>query len=223
MIPQPTPQPVIDAMHIIAAHLRARGYAECIVAPTGGGSFLQRTSSDRFDELADAYLALIDPRRRPKRIARAKQPIRRTCGTCTIEIWPVTRFLRTVFPDGTMVPATPNYDPASIAHAYALGYAGDSWAMSREHEALHTWMAVQAGQAYSVTLWHVAHGTRPPIGVAPAEEALVLHFQGYLHAGRPAPYLVQQWAATTGKPLAQLAEEARAFLATLFPYYGGTE
>jgi hypothetical protein len=36
---QPTPQATLDAMQVIAADLRARGYVGCYVADTGGGSF----------------------------------------------------------------------------------------------------------------------------------------------------------------------------------------
>jgi len=34
-----TPQPVVDALQIIAAYLRGSGHAEAVVSPTGGASF----------------------------------------------------------------------------------------------------------------------------------------------------------------------------------------
>lgn len=44
--PVRTPHEVWDALGLIAHHMRFAGYVECIVAPTGGASFLRTTTYD---------------------------------------------------------------------------------------------------------------------------------------------------------------------------------
>lgn len=114
-------------------------------------------------------------------------------GACTVTIDDTARYLETRFPDGTVLPAAPNYDPASIALAHDLGYVGDTWAMSRDHELTHSWLAALDGLDWSPTLWHVAHrgapGHVPMSGDAiRAEEARVLNAQRSLSKMAPRPW-----------------------------------
>lgn len=92
---------------------------------------------------------------------------------CTVLVDEERRYLETRFHDGTIVPAVGNTDPASVALAHDLGYEGDTWAMSRDHELLHT---ILAG-GLSPTLWRVAHPDDPNVisdEEAAHEEARVL-------------------------------------------------
>jgi hypothetical protein len=110
---------------------------------------------------------------------------------CTILVDDENRYLETWFPDGTSVPATPNFDEASIALAHDLGYDGDTWAMSRDHELAHTWLAVAAGQGRSGTLWRLVHPSDPDAvdnDEVAREEARVLRFQRGLAKPGPRPW-----------------------------------
>lgn len=96
------------------------------------------------------------------------------------------RVLRTYFPDGTYLDASPNYDKNSFDRAVAIGYDGDTWWMSREHELVHTFLAVKAGLPYSPTLWTVANKGKPgdaPNDYREAEEGVVMEFQRYMNTG----------------------------------------
>jgi hypothetical protein len=92
--------------------------------------------------------------------------------------------VRTVFPDGGTLDATPNQDPESLRHARELGYGTDTGRMSRDHELAHTFLAVALGLDRSPTLWTTAHPGRPG-GAGPEqrawEEALVFDFQRLLN------------------------------------------
>lgn len=138
-----------------------------------------------------------------------------TVGRVRIQVWPDTRFLQTVFECGVTVPAAGNADPASIRTAGELGYgwAEDAtWHMSMEHEALHSWIAVQQGGDWSPTLHSVAHGYKLPRGIIPHEENMVMALQKYLNTTRLDPALVDL-VERARCPLPDLAERARAFLA----------
>jgi hypothetical protein len=76
---------------------------------------------------------------------------------------------------------------------------------------LHTWLAVMQGYDYSQTLYAVAHGITPQRGVIPREEARVLAFQGYLHAGLDNDALCMLMPLH----LPTLAQAARVLLAPL--------
>jgi hypothetical protein len=88
------------------------------------------------------------------------------------------------------VPAAANYDQQSVDRAIALGYAGDTWAMSKDHEILHSLIAEQRGEDYSRVLFGVAYreigGDKERI-VSPLaswqEESLVLSVQKYVRLG----------------------------------------
>jgi len=142
-------------------------------------------------------------------------------GTCTIRLYtaeapgePGPRgqpTLVTTFSDEVDLAAQPGFTPADRARARRLGYGtghAAALAMWREHDPLHTWLAVMQGRAYSETLWHAAHGTPPPRGVAPAEEERVLAFTALLRAGRVSDDL----AVFAPLHLPTLAQAARVLL-----------
>ena len=45
----PTPPDVFNALQRIARHLRDRGYAQCVISPTGGASFELETVWDKLE------------------------------------------------------------------------------------------------------------------------------------------------------------------------------
>lgn len=106
-------------------------------------------------------------------------------SACLVRIFAAERYLETVFADGTKVPAAAGDSEADVARAHALGYGGDTWAMTRDHELLHTSLAENAGLSYSPTLWALAHGEPMPPDVQ-REEGLVLHVQRLINRGWPA-------------------------------------
>lgn len=123
------------------------------------------------------------------------------------EAWMATRI------DGYPFVSTGNPDdPASVALAHELGYDGDTWAMSRDHELLHSWLAVRRGLPFSPTLWAVSRGdkrlTADPI--REWEEGDVLALQKFLRHGAFDPDLGRV-APAEGRD--QLRRDAAEFLA----------
>lgn len=115
-------------------------------------------------------------------------------GAATVELWP--DFLRTVF--RIEVPAAGNDDAASIARAWELGYAGNTWAMSRDHELLHSLIAEQRGTPHSRVLLGVAvraaggdKGAIVSQEESDEEEALVLDMQRWIQTGVSSRRLAQ--------------------------------
>lgn len=107
-------------------------------------------------------------------------------GDCTYTIDEEHRLAWTTFPDGTKLVAAPNFDDDSVDLACDLGY-DSTWAMSRDHELLHTIIAFTSGLPYSPTLWKVAHPEDPDNisnREVAIEEAAVLHAQKLLRSQR---------------------------------------
>ena len=98
---------------------------------------------------------------------------------CRVEEWPSRRYLRTVFLDGTFCHAAPHDTDDYRATAAALGYGADTWAMCREHEMAHVFLAERLHDAVSATLYAVANDAEDamPLDLRQAEESLVLDFQ----------------------------------------------
>lgn len=91
------------------------------------------------------------------------------------------RSVLTRFVDGTQVDARAVYDPASLAMARDLGYQGSDLAavdaMTREHDLMHTVLALAGGLPCSPTLWRVAHGLELDDDDVRREEQTVLDAQ----------------------------------------------
>lgn len=112
-------------------------------------------------------------------------------GAATIEMWP--DFLRTVY--RLEVPAAGNDDAESIAQAAELGY-DSTFAMSLDHELIHSLVAQQRGEPFSRVLFGVAYrsigGCKEQI-VSPLtswqEECLILDAQKYMNTGKVGPVL----------------------------------
>jgi hypothetical protein len=107
----------------------------------------------------------------------------RRFGSVLVRIFEDTRYLETVFPDGTKVPAAPHDTDSYRAQAEALCYTPDAdgcWQMCRDHEIGHTLLTQTLGLEHSPSLWAVAHGTPNHTEISGemwAEEELVLAFQ----------------------------------------------
>jgi hypothetical protein len=114
---------------------------------------------------------------------------------------------------GFAVVATGNAgDPDAVALAHDLGYDGDTWAMSRDHELLHSWLSVRRGLPFSPTLWATSRGDKrlTADAIREWEEGDVLSLQKFLRLGACDPDL-DRVAPPEGRD--QLRREAAEFLA----------
>jgi hypothetical protein len=100
---------------------------------------------------------------------------------CVVEVDDARQYLVTRFSDGTYVDATPNRDEGSLRTASELGYGDDTWAMSRDHELAHSWLAFPD---VSPMLWALAHGST----ASRVEETTVMEFQRSLDKSAPRPW-----------------------------------
>ena len=110
---------------------------------------------------------------------------------CTVLVDEAGRYVETRFEDGTKVGSTPNRDPHTLNVAEELGYGDDTWAMSRDHELSHTWLAHLDGRGWSPTMWRLAHpedDDLPDDDAVAHEEARVLEFQRTLDKTGPRPW-----------------------------------
>jgi hypothetical protein len=110
---------------------------------------------------------------------------------CTVIIDEGSRYVETRFADGATVGSTPNQDAHTLWLADDLGYGTDTWAMSKDHEMAHTWLAHAAGLRWSPTFWRIAHPSADDsIGdeEVAREETQVLEFQRALDKAGPRPW-----------------------------------
>jgi hypothetical protein len=109
---------------------------------------------------------------------------------CVVYVDERERYVETRFPDGAKVGSTPNLDPHTLDVMAELGY-DDTFAMSRDHELAHSWLAMLAGLPHSPTLWRLAHPHAdglPDDAAVAEEEARVLAFQRTLDKSGPRPW-----------------------------------
>lgn len=110
---------------------------------------------------------------------------------CTVIVDGAQRYVETRFPDGCSAGSTPNDDEHTLEVAEEMGYGTDTWAMSRDHELAHTWLAHVAGLEFSPTMWRIAHpDLEDSIGDVEVseEEARVLEFQRTMPKDRVRPW-----------------------------------
>lgn len=109
---------------------------------------------------------------------------------CVVYVDERDRYVETRFPDGGKVGSTPNLDPHTLDVMRELGY-DDTFAMSRDHEIAHSWLAMLDGLPYSPTMWRLAHphdDDLPDDAAVAEEEARVLAFQRTLPKTGPRPW-----------------------------------
>jgi hypothetical protein len=142
--------------------------------------------SDNVQALAGC-MAVSYPRSRPSKADRTALNNRMQTMQfqgCTVRIFPESRYLETVYRDGTKVPAVPHNTEVYAGNARKYGYGEDTFALCREHEILHTFLAEKMGLPHSPTLWAVAHdfpAGGPPENEFYIEEQMVLDFQTALN------------------------------------------
>lgn len=107
-------------------------------------------------------------------------------GSCTVERESAS--VRTTFHDGISLHAVPMTGEADVRRARALGYCGTDdevlAAMTRDHDVLHTLLAVARGKRWSEALRDAAVGVDTPDCVeAMDEERIVLLIQRLLNVG----------------------------------------
>lgn len=110
---------------------------------------------------------------------------------CDVLVDEHQRYVETRFPDGTTVGSTPNADPHTMTVAADLGYGDDTWAMSRDHEIAHSWLAYCDGLDHSPTMWRLAHpydDELPNDAEVAEEEERVLAYQRTLDKSAPRPW-----------------------------------
>lgn len=97
-------------------------------------------------------------------------------GRTTVRVY--HGWVETTLPDGTKVSAVGHTGPVDIARAHALGYGGDIWRMTREHDMLHAGLAELLGLHESPVLRSAVADSYDYELVA-AEEAAVLAIQRF--------------------------------------------
>lgn len=112
-----------------------------------------------------------------------------TLGESVIHINHDWQVIRTTYPDGTFAELWTSGVPPDQARqwAMALGYA-DPWDHFREHDLIHSWLALEMGLPHSPTLWSVAHGGCSDRDTIDWEEWLVTEFQRFLNTGERHEY-----------------------------------
>jgi hypothetical protein len=98
------------------------------------------------------------------------------------------------YQDGSVAYGCPQDTDSYRATARELGYGDDTWALTREHEILHTALAELRGERHSRSLWAQAHkpegvefdATKMP-EAAQAEEDRLFQLQRLLNKMRSGP------------------------------------
>lgn len=106
-------------------------------------------------------------------------------GGTTVEV--MSGWVRTTLPDGTEVRAHPNYGHEDVARARSLGYQGDVWGMTLDHDRMHAQLATALGLKESPALRATALGQASEL--TGAEEEMVLAAQRFVNLCRKAGLL----------------------------------
>lgn len=88
-------------------------------------------------------------------------------------------FVRTTLPDGSAVHAVPGETEEDVARANALGYGGDCWLMTRDHDRFHAMLAYGLGLTESPALRRTAESGKSTL-LTDLEEGAVLAIQRYV-------------------------------------------
>lgn len=91
-------------------------------------------------------------------------------------------WVETVLPGGAVVHALPLHGPEDQARARALGYQGDVWRMTLEHDHMHVRLCHALGPRESPALRQASRGESSDL--AGAEEAMVLAAQAFVNLCR---------------------------------------
>jgi hypothetical protein len=91
-------------------------------------------------------------------------------------------WVETVLPDGTTIHAKPNHDSEDVARARALGYGGDVWRMTLDHDHMHVRLCHALGLRESPALRQASRGESSEL--AGVEEEMVLAAQRFVNLCR---------------------------------------
>lgn len=91
-------------------------------------------------------------------------------------------WIETVLPGGAVVHAHPNYGPEDHERARALGYQGDVWGMTLDHDHMHVRLCHALGLKESPALRQATRGESSEL--AGAEEEMVLAAQRFVNLCR---------------------------------------
>lgn len=97
-------------------------------------------------------------------------------GQNRIEVFEDTQTVKITFPDGTHILSAPQDNDEYRKTALDLGYGNDTWAMCKEHDPFHIFIAVMNGKATSRALYRASLGKEPD-DKDREEEFLVLSYQ----------------------------------------------
>lgn len=96
-------------------------------------------------------------------------------------------WVKTTLADGTTIHAIPGTEAEDRARAASLGYGegdGALWAMTRDHDRFHAWLAYGLGLKESPALRQTAQGQQSEL--AGAEEEVILALQRFINLCRAA-------------------------------------
>lgn len=96
-------------------------------------------------------------------------------------------WVETVLPGGAVVAAHPNRTAEDFARARALGYQGDVWGMTLDHDHMHVLLCHALGLKESPALRQASRGESSEL--AGAEEQMVLAAQRFVNLCRGAALL----------------------------------
>lgn len=88
-------------------------------------------------------------------------------------------WVRTTLPDGSELHAVPGETEEDVARAHSLGYGGDVWLMTRDHDRFHAMLAYALGLPESPALRNTAQGGGSML-LTDLEECAVLAIQRYV-------------------------------------------
>jgi hypothetical protein len=101
-------------------------------------------------------------------------------GGTLVEIF--SGWVRTTLPDGSPIYAVPGETAEDVARAHSLGYDGNVWAMTRDHDRIHALLAHAFGLPESPALRQTLTGVQSEL--AGAEECAVLAIQRWVNLCR---------------------------------------
>lgn len=91
-------------------------------------------------------------------------------------------WVETVLPGGAVVAAHPNRTPEDFARARALGYQGDVWGMTLDHDHMHVRLCHALGLKESPALRQASRGESSEL--SGVEEEMVLAAQRFVNLCR---------------------------------------
>ena len=119
------------------------------------------------------------------------EPLEIPLRYATLRIWPSTRYVDTIWPDGKTCGATRGDNAGNRQEAADQGYIGQDavWRSLVEHELAHNLVSEWILGLPSPTLRHEAGAERAPYWLRLQEEAWALAFQIYANTGKAQPPL----------------------------------